>query len=502
MLAVMLPSEKLECGIYKFVETLAPVAASATVTQLSQVTGEQDYGKIVERLKDLDDGGQIILRKFNGGQINLRGDSPDKTFFYAGPFAIEIAPRGRKYFEELEQKEDQEGRFGRLWGPGRQTEEKLLPPPKSPPGNAHLLPPKKAIEILRKLISDATALLPGEPFGSARRDEWTGTAQGILERAFAPGSSILNHFRAARSISFKAGSSDEQLRRIANGVLSSEVAVLQSAAEQLGWELDEEGALTSFSGSASATGLQIFISHSSKDHDLAEALTDLLKAALGLLPTQVRCSSVDGHRLPVGVNTESKLRDEVNAAKVVVGLLTPDSLASSFVMFELGARWGAKLFLAPLLAGIQPGKLGGPLNLQNALSANSENELHQLLDDISRELGVQLQSTSSYLKHVSAVKRLADRTSDSANTAAAKPSEPEIRQVGAVNYYFVGDKGPYCQPCYDVDPKAKRLVMVTPPEPWSGGQRRHCPVCHSYFQETKKESGPTQLGGRRGGAWS
>src|SRR5438552_2422492 len=31
---------------------------------------------------------------------------------------------------------------------------------------------------------------------------------------------------------------------------------------------------------------------------------------------------------------------------------------------------------------------------------------------------------------------------------AAKPPEPEIKTVGAVNYYFVGDKGPYCQPCY------------------------------------------------------
>jgi hypothetical protein len=86
--------------------------------------------------------------------------------------------------------------------------------------------------------------------------------------------------------------------------------------------------------------------------------------------------------------------------------------------------------------------------------------------------------------------------------AAEKP-EPEIRTVGLVNYYFVGKVGPYCQPCYDVDPKVKRLVMVTPPESWNGGQRRHCPVCHSYFQETKSESGQIRLGGRRGGGqWS
>jgi TIR domain len=113
---------------------------------------------------------------------------------------------------------------------------------------------------------------------------------------------------------------------------------------------------------ATHRGLSIFISHSSKDADLALALIDLLKAALALRADQIRCSSVDGYRLPVGVNTESKLREEVNAAKVAVGLITPNSLASYYVMFELGARWGADLFLAPLMAGVKAGELSGPLS--------------------------------------------------------------------------------------------------------------------------------------------
>ena len=92
-------------------------------------------------------------------------------------------------------------------------------------------------------------------------------------------------------------------------------------------------------------GLSIFISHSSKDADLALALIDLLKAGLAFTADQIRCSSVDGYRLPVGVNSEGKLREEVNAAKVVVGLVTRSSLSSYYVMFELGARWGADLIL-------------------------------------------------------------------------------------------------------------------------------------------------------------
>ena len=156
-------------------------------------------------------------------------------------------------------------------------------------------------------------------------------------------------------------------------------------------------------------GLLVFISHSSKDAELALALVELLKAGLGLFANQIRCSSVDGYRLPVGVNTESQLREEVNDVKVVIGLVTPNSLSSSFVMFELGARWGANLFLAPLLAGIKPGELSGPLSLLNALSAHNEAQLHQLLHDLSERLGLTLQNTASYVRHVSAVRALADQ---------------------------------------------------------------------------------------------
>jgi len=155
---------------------------------------------------------------------------------------------------------------------------------------------------------------------------------------------------------------------------------------------------------ATHRGLLVFISHSSKDADLALALIDLLQAALGLLAEQIRCSSVDGYRLPVGVNTESKLREDVNASKVVIGLITPSSLSSHYVVFELGARWGSRLFLAPLLAGVGSKELSAPLSLLNALSANNEAQLHQLVEDVSKQLEIPLQRVAAYVRHVSIVK--------------------------------------------------------------------------------------------------
>jgi hypothetical protein len=68
-----------------------------------------------------------------------------------------------------------------------------------------------------------------------------------------------------------------------------------------------------------------------------------------------------------------------------------------------------------------------------------------------------------------------------------KAPEPELRQVGAVNYYFLGDKGPYCQPCYDTKQK---LFMLTPVEDWNEGLRRQCLVCERYFYERPIDDRP------------
>ena len=234
---------------------------------------------------------------------------------------------------------------------------------------------------------------------------------------------------------------------------------------------------------ATHTSPLVFISHSSKDEALALALVELLRAGLGLLANQIRCSSVDGYRLPVGVNSERKLREEVNAAKVVIGLITPSSLSSYFVMFELGARWGTDLFLAPLLAGVKASQLSGPLNLLNALSANNDAQLCQLLSDISKTQGLTLQDTSAYLRHVAAVKLLADDIKSEPSNPVANPiaqPEPEIWQVGTTNYYYVGGKGPYCQPCYDLNHK---LITLMPGQDYAGGFGRKCEVCNKVFME-------------------
>ena len=96
--------------------------------------------------------------------------------------------------------------------------------------------------------------------------------------------------------------------------------------------------------------IKLFVSHSTADAPLAEALVELFRSALNLPAKAIRCTSVEGYRLPGGANVDEQLRSEVNSAKACVGIISRQSIQSPYVLLELGARWGPKLHLLPVLA--------------------------------------------------------------------------------------------------------------------------------------------------------
>lgn len=144
-------------------------------------------------------------------------------------------------------------------------------------------------------------------------------------------------------------------------------------------------------------GPKIFISHSSQDRALAEALTDLLKSAFRMSATEILCTSVDGHKLKGGVDTENELMAVIPNAEVLIGLLTPDSLSSSYVLFELGARWILKKPLIPIIAsGATMSDIKDPLKAKNALDATNQADVFHLIENIAEHLKQQTEPTSAY----------------------------------------------------------------------------------------------------------
>jgi hypothetical protein len=150
--------------------------------------------------------------------------------------------------------------------------------------------------------------------------------------------------------------------------------------------------------------LDIFISHSSLDAPVAKLLIAVYEKALKISARKIRCTSVNGYRLPGGADTNDTLRTEVFGTQLFIALLTPDSIKSSFVLFELGARWGARKPLVPLMArGLSASDLPAPLNGLNALSVCVADQVRQHIEESAEALARQLEPLGSFSTEVDAL---------------------------------------------------------------------------------------------------
>lgn len=128
---------------------------------------------------------------------------------------------------------------------------------------------------------------------------------------------------------------------------------------------------------------KVFVSHRHKDEEIVRALVDCIKTYFPILDQDIRCTSVRPYRLPVGENTGDRLRDEITDAEVVLGILTTDTLESSYVAFELGSAWGQRVWTCPLLAGgADQGNIPDPIRGLSPLFLSKAAECHQLLHDM------------------------------------------------------------------------------------------------------------------------
>ncbi len=154
--------------------------------------------------------------------------------------------------------------------------------------------------------------------------------------------------------------------------------------------------------------MRLFISHSSKDAVLATKLIALLRSSVDLRSSDIRCTSVDGFRFAGGTNTDQQLRAEVINADAFIGIISPASLESVYVMFELGARWGAAKHLLPVMApGTKASALTGPLSGITARRLDTYGELHHLVQDLAKELNLTAEPPTVYQSEIESILELA-----------------------------------------------------------------------------------------------
>jgi hypothetical protein len=141
------------------------------------------------------------------------------------------------------------------------------------------------------------------------------------------------------------------------------------------------------------------------------------------------------------MSIESKLRQEINASRVFLGLLTPQSLSSAYVMFELGARWGIKKYWYLLRAkGARVDDLKGPLPAYQVPDASSTADIAQMVEDIGKELAAVPQDFAVFQEKIAAVVKAADSPDNLAASKVARQPEPfDVEDVETVLTGWVGD---------------------------------------------------------------
>lgn len=141
-------------------------------------------------------------------------------------------------------------------------------------------------------------------------------------------------------------------------------------------------ALELLGGDTSKT--MIFISHAHADEDLAQAFVGVITKAFKISDEAIRCTSVPGYKLRAGAHTASQLRKEIEQTEFVLGIITPRSIESKYVLLELGAAWGLGKRTFPLVArGVKASRIPGPLGELHWIDLAASPDCHQLIDDLS-----------------------------------------------------------------------------------------------------------------------
>jgi hypothetical protein len=112
----------------------------------------------------------------------------------------------------------------------------------------------------------------------------------------------------------------------------------------------------------------------------------MLESAFVIDKNDIRCTSLKPYALPVGERVSERLRADLNQAKLVIGVISPEISESRYVLFELGAAWVRGIPTFPVLVGGASDKdVPGPLGERHSISLDKVPNGIQLIDDLAEE---------------------------------------------------------------------------------------------------------------------
>jgi TIR domain len=156
--------------------------------------------------------------------------------------------------------------------------------------------------------------------------------------------------------------------------------------------------------------MKIFISHSSKDAEYVQFLMVFLRVGLVLSADDIRATSLEQTQLAGGANVVEVLREEILASDAFIAVLSPTSLHSQYVLFELGARWGANKKMFPiLLPSVDMNQIFGPLKAFQILKSD-QSGLWNLIENIGVTLNLKPESPRTVQNEINNLLRCSTTT--------------------------------------------------------------------------------------------
>jgi hypothetical protein len=130
----------------------------------------------------------------------------------------------------------------------------------------------------------------------------------------------------------------------------------------------------------------IFISHSSRDRGIVEQLQPLIESETAHA-ADVYLSS-DGRSIPWGRNWSQEIDQALQRATLMLVVLTPSALDSSWIAFEAGYACCRHIPVVPIgLAGVDISKIPAPLGLLQGLTIQTVSDVRQLTAIVRQALG-------------------------------------------------------------------------------------------------------------------
>lgn len=160
--------------------------------------------------------------------------------------------------------------------------------------------------------------------------------------------------------------------------------------------------------SSETTTIDLFISHSEKDAQLASALINLFVFAVPEINGKIFCSSKPGYGPKIGKPNNQDIKDNLINSKIVLGLITPNSLKSNYVLAELGAAWGLGRSLLLVVSNqANFGNVSAPLSEYTIGSLYYDENILDLIDRVANILKYDHQPAVKYFDKVKYIKELA-----------------------------------------------------------------------------------------------